>query len=187
MKLQQLISRPENQSLVKMKDRQQPLMDQYKLDSSDALVLDHAHTSSEWTDLDNPLATAVRFDKSDQHTPIGVHHAVGGDSDMPTPGDILCGALAACLDSTIRIIANRFDLKLKKLNVEVVGKVDVRGTLRVDRKVPVAFQSFEVTVDVKARGFVPGKFLDRLIAGAEQSCIVMQTLSAGSEITVSRK
>jgi uncharacterized OsmC-like protein len=118
--------------------------------------------------------------------PVGVHMAVGGDSDQPTPGDILCGAIAACLDSTLRIVANRVGVRLKTLSVHASGRVDVRGTLRVDKNVPVAFSHFDVTVDIKAAGFIPGKMLDKLLRAAEKSCIVIQTLKNGPEITVSR-
>jgi hypothetical protein len=38
---------------------------------------------------------------------FGTHTAVGGESDYPVPGELLCAAVASCLDSTIRTIANR--------------------------------------------------------------------------------
>lgn len=186
MKLSNLVT-GRNQSSISMKERQQPLIEIYKSDHNAAMVIDRARTSSDWADLSNPLVTKLLIDKSQEPIDVGVHKAVGGESDNPTPGDILCGALAACLDSTIRIIANRFDLKLRRLNIEVKGKVDIRGTLRVSPKVPVAFQSFEVIVDIKPATFVPSKFVDRLIAGAEQSCVVMQSLKPGCEIIVRRK
>lgn len=60
---------------------------------------------------------------------FGSHRAVGGYHDAPNPGDILCAALAACLDSTIRVTAARLDVTLESLSVEVTADVDVRGTL----------------------------------------------------------
>lgn len=187
MNIQTLFTSTGNENSVNMKKRQQPLMDEYKQNPKHAVVLDYARTSSEWTAADNPLETSVLFDKSDFTNPIGVHTAVGGESDNPTPGDVLCGAIACCLDSTIRIIANRFNLSLKTLSVEVTGKVDVRGTLRVDQEVPVAFQTFDVVVDIKPKGFIPAKFIDKLLAGAERSCIVIQSLRGNCDISVRRK
>jgi len=172
---------------VSMKERQKPLTEQYMKNAESATVLDFAETSSDWSDITNPLATIVKIDKSEELTKVGVHQAVGGDSDNPTPGDILCGALASCLDSTIRVISNRFGLQLRHLKIQVIGKVDVRGTLRVDRTVPVAFTEFDVIIDIKAKGLVPSKYLDKLIEGAEQSCIVMQTLKPACEIRLTRK
>lgn len=187
MKLQALLGSSGLEDNVQMKARQKPLTDDYRKNPEHAMVLDSARTSSEWITADNPLATSVLFDKGDSNQRIGVHTAVGGESDNPTPGDVLCGAIACCLDSTIRIVANRFNLHLRRLSVEVVGKVDVRGTLRVDSAVPVAFQTFDVVVDIKPKGMVPAKLIDRLLAGAEQSCIVIQSLRGNCDITVRRK
>lgn len=114
-----------------------------------------------------------------------MHQAVGGENDAPTPGDLLCGALAACLDSTLRIIANGYGMALSNLSVSVQGRVDVRGTLRADANVPTAFQRFDVQVAIATEKQEPDKNLLMLLAAAERSCIVLQTLKAGSEITVS--
>ena len=34
--------------------------------------------------------------ESGEVLPVGVHGAIGGPHDAPTPGDILCSALVAC-------------------------------------------------------------------------------------------
>ena len=164
---------------VDMKARQMPLQDSYAENAGEAIVIDHGSTSSKVVEATHPLQTAVTFcNRNPVEIPVGVHSKVGGDSDNPTPGDILCGAIAACLDSTIRIISNRFGLKLKLLEIDVRGTVDVRGTLRVDKSVPVGFQRFDVDVRIKPAGFVPGRMLDRLLEGAETSCIVIQTVKS---------
>lgn len=74
---------------------------------------------------------------------------MGGDHDLPNPGDLLSAALAACLDSTIRIIADRNGVVLDHLVVDVRSEVDVRGTHMVDTSVPVGFQG--ITCDIRAR------------------------------------
>jgi uncharacterized OsmC-like protein len=73
--------------------------------------------------------------------PLGIHHAVGGYHDAPNPGDLLCAALASCLDSTLRIIAARLGVRLVALEVDVTADVDVRGTLMLDRAVPVGLRA----------------------------------------------
>ncbi len=45
------------------------------------------------------------------------------------------------MDSTAHIIADRLGITLTLLEVEVTAEVDVRGTLLVDRNVPVDFQT----------------------------------------------
>lgn len=168
-----------------MRQRQAVLKESYREAPERAMVTDWAQTSSVEVPADNPLASHLTVDK---HNPtavrMGVHTALGGRSDAPTPGDLLCGALAACLDSTIRIIFNNFGVVLSHLSVTVTGQVDVRGTLLVERSVPVGFQRFEARVEVATVHPLPGGQLEQIIQGAERSCVVLQTLSASCEISV---
>ena len=169
-----------------IKDQQIALTELYTLRPEASMVTDKARTRSKWSDVNNPLDAKLYIDKNDNLFNVGVHYAVGGDSNNSTPGDILCGALAACLDSSIRLIAQRLGVQLKKLNVDVEGKVDVRGTLQVDKSVPVAFQSFDVLLDIQAVDEVPEKKIDLLIRAAEASCVVLQTLRPACEIVLHR-
>ena len=172
---------------VSMKARQLPLTEKYTDDPAAAVIVDSGLTSSADVDAAHPLQTSVWFcDENPVRIPVGVHEKVGGDGDNPTPGDILCGAMAACLDSTIRIVCNRVGVRLKQLEVRVSGTVDARGTLRIRRSVPVAFQRFDVGVTIKPSGIIPGRMIDKILEAAEYSCIVIQTVKAGAEVNVTR-
>ena len=173
--------------IINMGNRQEPLRANYLQEPEAAWVVDSARTSSNKVDANNPLAGAVSIcDTSPIAMPVGVHCAVGGDSDAPTPGDIFCAALAACLDSTIRIIANRLSVKLATLEIEVLGGVDVRGTLMIDKDVPVGFQRFDIGVLVRAADTESEKMLDVLITAAEKSCVVLQSIKGEIEIKLER-
>ncbi len=170
---------------MKMKSRHGPLNEKYKESPETATIVDGAKTTCRRVATDDPIHTEISF--GPQHPislPVGIHQAVGGDSDFPNPGDVLCGAIAACLDSTLRIMSNRVGLKIKTLEVKVKGRVDVRGTLRVQKNVPVGFQQFDVDVTLKPKGFVPKKMLDKLIRAAEESCVVLQTLRSAPKIEI---
>ena len=117
---------------------------------------------------------------------FGVHKAVGGEGDYPVPGELLCAAVATCLDSTIRIIANRMHIELGSLQVQVEAQVDVRGTLLVERHVPVGFQTINVEVRLDALQDVESRKVDMLLRAAEHSCIVIQTLRNGAQIAIQR-
>lgn len=108
--------------------------------------------------------------------PVGVHRAVGGLHDAPTPGDILCGALAACQDSAVRMVANLLGVELELLEVDVSGEVDVRGTMAIDKQVPVGFQTMRCNVRLKAKPGTDPALLEKLRIAAEQCCVVQQTL-----------
>ena len=171
---------------IKMKDRHDPLIASYREEPEGANIIDSARTSSKNVSPLSPIYTEAVFGKHiPVSIPVGIHKAVGGESDYPNPGDILCGAIASCLDCTIRVVANRVGVKLKELSVEVDGKVDVRGTLRVDRNTQVGFQEFDIKVRIKSAGLVPMMMLKRIVKGAEGSCVVLQTLRNGPQINIS--
>lgn len=168
---------------INMNARQAPLTESYKAQAELAQITDFAKTTSESLAPTLPLHSEVLLTQHDPYSiPVGVHTAVGGDSDFPSPGDILCGALAACLDSVLRIIANKVGIPLQSLSVSVSAQVDVRGTLRVEKSIPVGFQSMDIEVNIEAADSVSDKMIERLVSAAEYSCIILQTLRNGPEI-----
>ena len=172
-------------TLTNVRERQDPLRARYKDDPSGALITDRA-TTVRGANID-PFHGVVKPGSQDYGVtwPFGIHHAVGGDHDMPNPGDMLCAALAACLDSTIRIIANRLGARLKSLEVTVEADVDVRGTLLVDREVPIGFQTIRCNVDLQAVEGTDQRLIQKLLIAAEHSCVNFQTLRNGVEIKTS--
>lgn len=170
---------------IRMKDRHAPLCERYVDAPETAVIVDMARTTSENVSAKSPIYTEAVFGKNiPVSMPIGIHTAVGGESDYPNPGDVLCGAIASCLDSTIRVVSNRVGVKLKELSVEVKGIVDVRGTLRVDRDTQVGFKRFDIKVHIKPAGFVPKMMLKRIVKGAESCCVVLQTLRRTPEMVL---
>jgi len=162
-----------------VRTRQDPLRARYREAAQEARIVDRGRTSG-GVETD-PFHGRVAAGSQDYGIvwPFGVHAAVGGYHDGPNPGDLLCAALAACFDSTLRIIADRLQVKLTSLEVDVTGEVDVRGTLAVDRQVPVGFQKMHCRVDFQAAPGTDPRTLEKLLAAAEHSCVVLQTLRSG--------
>ena len=117
-------------------------------------------------------------------TPVGVHRAVGGRHDLPVPGDILCAALVACVDTTIRILSNNLGIPLEALAVDVQADCDVRGTLLVDPSVRVGFTSMRVSVKAIPGPGVSPRQVEELVKTAEHCCVVLQTLKNGVEVNL---
>lgn len=113
----------------------------------------------------------------------GIHRAVGGDHDLPNPGDLRCAALAACLDSTLRTITEHLGVNLTRLEVAVEAEVDVRGTLLVDRAVPVGFQRMQCHVDLAVDEATAEPLVRKLLQAAEHSCVNLQTLRASVPVS----
>ena len=172
---------------VDMKARQMPLREHYVCTPFAALISDHATTRCDTVRPGQPLYGEVEFgDPGATRLPISLHKGVGGQSDLPVPGELLSAAVASCLDSTIRVIANMFGLELQTLEVHVDAKVDLRGTLRMDPDVSVAFQDIDISVNIVPVQDVPEAHLEAIVAAAEQSCVVLQTLRNPPEISLSR-
>lgn len=165
-----------------VRDRQDPLIARYLAAPEEALIFDQAK-ATRGVEHD-PFHGEVVLGRESLNSvmPYGIHHAVGGDHDLPNPGDLLCGALASCLDSTIRIIAQRLKIKLNKVEVEVKGHLDVKGTLRVDRSVPIGFQELNYTLTIEPVAGTNPLHLQRLITAAEYSCVNLQTLKSSTNI-----
>ncbi len=166
-----------------VRELQAPLRSIYREAAERAWVVDHA--SIESRDLQDPFHGRVRFGSaSTAEAAYAVHGALGGPHDAPVPGDLLCAALASCQESSVRMVSNVFGVRITALKVEVQAGVDVRGTLGMDPKVPVAFQWFRVDVHIRvASGTAAGR-LAQVIKAAERSCVVLQTLRLGVPVNV---
>lgn len=160
---------------VRVSEIQKPLRLRYQSEPNAAWVTDRAQTKG--TEPDDPFhSTVLPMPECGVAIPIGVHRAVGGVHDAPTPGDVLCAALAACQDSSIRMVANILGIVLEAVEVEVTANVDVRGTLGIDVQVPVGFQSMRCMIRIQARPGTNPQLLEKLRAASERSCVVRQTL-----------
>ncbi len=165
-----------------VRKRQDPLMKRYLVKPKEAAISDNAKTTDGVKTDPFHGSVSLGDEELGVDLPFGIHKAVGGYSDAPNPGDLLCGALSSCLGSTIRIMAERFGVKLTALEVDVAADLDVRGTLQVDRNVPVGFQRLRCRVNVSAAEGTDPNIVKGLVDAAERSCVVMQTLISGVSI-----
>ena len=163
--------------------RQKPLIETYLKQPGKALIVDYAKV--EGKHFENPLHTSLILNnETENKLDVGIHRAIGGLHDIANPGDILCGALASCFESTLRMIANRLSIQLEKTTVIVKAFVDVRGTLQMDKTVPVEFQKMNLDVFITAKEETKPHLLHALLKGTEYSCVVYQTLKKALPIKV---
>jgi uncharacterized OsmC-like protein len=170
---------PHPESLVAQ--RQNPLMKRYRVDPGAAKIRDGAHARV-GAATDPFHVEVVPENAGGRAWAIGIHHAVGGDHDLPNPGDVLAAALATCLHTTTRILADRVRIPVLDLDVTVAAEVDVRGCLMVDPSVPVGFQRMRVTARLRVPDDVDDDRLRPLTQMAERCCVVMQTLKGGTDV-----
>ena len=109
----------------------------------------------------------------------GLHPASGGDGLSLCSGDMLLEALAACAGVTMRAVATSLEIPVAG-RVLVEGDLDFRGTLAVDRDVPVGFESIRVRFEIESDA--SEEQLATLLKLTERYCVVFQTLARTPEL-----
>jgi uncharacterized OsmC-like protein len=177
--------RPEPTWAGMMRERHEPLTRLYQVEPAAALIRDGARTAPGNTGRYDPIHGELLVGTSNPaRVPMSIHSAVGGDHDGPNPGDYLAAALCGCVDSTLRIIADRLGIVLEDVEVAVSADIDVRGTLRVDPEVAVGFQRMGVNVRVRPAPGTSERMLRILLDATEASCVTLHTLRNGVAIDI---
>ena len=157
---------------------QKPLKDRYREDPGAARVPARAVAT---LDGDTIGATVPG-----QAGPVraGLHPAAGGTGDEACSADILCQAVAACAGVTLRSVATAMGVELRDAEVVVEGEWDARGTLGVDRQVPVGMTG--ITISFAFDSDADEATEAKLVARAERYCVIAQTLRTPPTLTVRR-
>ncbi len=167
-----------HEQAVALRALQRPLKDRYRADPATAR---QSSSATAHVVLDAVAAEVPQWPGTAR---AGLHPATGGDGTEACSGDMLLEALAGCAAVTLRSVAAAMGLPLRSATVHVVGHWDARGTLGVDRDVPVGFTDIEVRVEVDADADEAA--LARLVEATERYCVVAQTLRAPTPVTVTR-
>jgi uncharacterized OsmC-like protein len=114
---------------------------------------------------------------------IGAHVSVGGTEDIGCSGDYFLASLAGCYEVTLRLVAAALKVTINRLDLRVEGDWDARGTLGVDKDVPVGYSEIRVMVDADLDG--PEDRLTRLGELTERYCVISQTLKTPPRVLVS--
>jgi uncharacterized OsmC-like protein len=167
--------------MTHVRDLQAPLRARYHNDPPSALVVDRARSAAH--DPADFFHASVKAQGAASPQQVAVHAGHGGPHDGATPGDILCAALCCCHELTIRMVAGAMGLDITRLDVEVEGEVDLRGSLGM-QDAPVGFRAMRVRTRLALRNGGPLE-VRRLLHAAEALCVVGQTLAAGVAIEYS--
>lgn len=163
--------------------RQAPLRTTYATDHDAAISVKQVRTvETPATDVWHGTVAAVGFPGVTWE--YGIDSKVGGYDDLPNPGHVLCAALAACMESTIRMIADHLGVGIERLEVEVVGDADVRGCLAIDRSVRSGFRQLRCEIDLQPSGEVNDRLVQMVLDQAEQLCVTLDTLRNGVPIEI---
>lgn len=150
-----------------LKSLQQPLKEKYRkapLEAQKKLVARGAVSQASLT-CDVPTFAGVAR--------AGLHPATGGNQPLACSGEILLEAVVACAGVTLAAVATAMGIELRAASVEAYGDLDFRGTLGVDKTVPVGFSQIELRFSIDSDA--PEDSVAKLIELTERYCVVWQT------------
>src|SRR6202048_3594630 len=160
-----------------VRELQSPIRQRYKDDPQAAQI--KLRVRSAQADLSDPLhCVAMPVSTPDISWRSGAHPAVGGTGDVPCSGDLLLGALAACQETTIRMVAANMGIELASLEVEIEADWDARGTLAMG-DYPIGLTAIRCTTRVTVPQDVKGARADRLLPNPEKLLLVPNPLRNG--------
>ncbi|ORY63797.1 OsmC family protein [Leucosporidium creatinivorum] len=154
---------------------QAPLKQSYKQDPTAAQV-----TLTSTSTLDAGLSCSLGVGQAIRKA--GLHKMAGGvDPSQLCSGDMLLESLVACTGVTLRAVATAMSIPLSSGTVTAEGDLDFRGTLGVDKTVPVGFTAIRLKFDLDCGGeeVTPKDKVEKLIEMTERYCVVLQTLKNG--------
>ncbi|GAB89238.1 OsmC family protein [Gordonia rhizosphera] len=161
--------------------RQAPLRRAFADDPTKAISIKHV-TSETGTHTDEWHGRIVAPDFPGTTWDYGIDAKVGGDDDLPNPGHLLCAALAACLESTTRIVADHLGIEIEDLTVDVVGDVDVRGCLALDRTVRPGFRRIDAEISLRTAPGTDDTLVELLLGQVDALCVTLDTIRHGVQV-----
>lgn len=153
---------------------QAPLKQKYRDDPPCALVVSRVRLTLDPARITVGLGGLPRI--------AGLHCATGGVEEAACSADMLLEALAACAGVTLLAVAASSGVELAGGRVFAEGVWDARGTLAVDKAVPVGVQNIKLTFDLETPA--DRSVLERLLGTMERYCVILATLRQASEVTV---
>jgi uncharacterized OsmC-like protein len=160
---------------MELREIQKPLKERYREDS-DASKITLRAEGSVGEDAMNCSVDIGRAVQAAQ-----AHAGVGGAGTAACSGDLLLAALAACAQLTCQMVAANMGIAAERIEAVAEGDLDLRGTLGVDKEIPVGFSAIRLRFAIEAQD-ADAEQIESLIAKTERYCTVLQTLERPPKI-----
>lgn len=164
-----------------LKAVQVPLKQRYVDSPEDAVAHLHAEGSVDFEKLTCSVKSPFA---NEEVTVSGLHEKAGGDGSAACSGDMLLQSVVSCAGVTLAVVKTAMRMEVQSAVVRAKGKMDFRGTLGVDRDVPIGLTEVQLQFDIASNE--PADKLDKLVELAERYCVIAQTLKASCEVTSTR-
>lgn len=96
---------------------------------------------------------------------------IGGDNAGPTPVEVALSSLATCQEITYRYYADKLDIPVKSVEIEINGELDFKGFLSVSDNIRPGYQ--DISVNVYLDSSANTKQLEKLKDTVDKHCPVL--------------
>lgn len=100
---------------------------------------------------------------------------LGGTNQGPNPVEIVLSAFGACQEITYRLFADKMEIPVTGIEIEVLGDIDLRGFFAVDDSVRPGY--LKITANVKIESTASDEDIARLKKAVDAHCPVLDILS----------
>ena len=121
-----------------------------------------------------PDRPSVRVETAFARYDAGLHEKAGGSGTEACSGDLLLESLVACAGVTFNVVATAMGIAFRSARVVVEGEGDFRGTLGLDKDVPVGITDIRLRFEVDSDA--SDAQLATLLKLTERYCVIFQTL-----------
>ncbi|MDA1089559.1 MAG: OsmC family protein [Proteobacteria bacterium] len=108
--------------------------------------------------------------------------ALGGSDQGPNPVELVLSALGACQEITYRLFADKMEIPMTGIEVEVLGNVDLRGFFAVDDDVRPGYM--DITANVRIESTASDEDIARLKAAVDAHCPVLDIVSNKTPVKI---
>lgn len=147
---------------------QAPLKERYRNEPTAASITLHARGEL------GSESISCRIETGKALVEAGLHPATGGDGSFACSGDMLLEALVACAGVTLNAVATALGITIRSGSVRAEGDLDFRGTLGVEKGVPVGFRDIRLAFDLDTDATAEQQAT--LLKLTERYCVILQTL-----------
>ena len=107
---------------------------------------------------------------------------LGGTNQGPNPVEVVLSALGACQEITYRLYADKMEIPVTGVEVEVLGEIDLCGFFAVDDNVRPGYT--DITANVKIESTASDEDIQRLIEAVDAHCPVLDIISNSTPVEI---
>ena len=107
---------------------------------------------------------------------------LGGTNQGPNPVEVVLSALGACQEITYRLYADKMEIPVTGVEVEVLGEIDLCGFFAVDDNVRPGYT--DIMANVKIESTASDEDIQRLIEAVDAHCPVLDIISNSTPIKI---